>query len=115
MYNELLLFRNELKNKLIYKYKLLGILTQLIYSKKIFKKNSEISEFLNDVFGIMFKDYILKSRTNIVANLTKHILSSENKNDSIKKLYTFIENKIEQLKREENIKEIKNEFDGWIR
>ena len=41
MYNNLLLYRNELKIKSIPKYKIVGIVTELLYSKKIFSRNSE--------------------------------------------------------------------------
>ena len=38
---KLVLFRNELKNKIIYNYKLSGIVSELLFSKKIFNKNIE--------------------------------------------------------------------------
>ena len=39
MYKELILFRNELKNKFIPKYKLIGIVSELLFIKAdIFKK-----------------------------------------------------------------------------
>ena len=41
MYNSLILYRNELKNRIIPKYKLIGIITELIYSKDIFAKNKD--------------------------------------------------------------------------
>lgn len=77
MYANLVLFRNELKNKKVSKYKLIGIITELIFSKEIFKKNSEISEFSESVLGIVLKDYILKSRTMVVAHVSKKIVGME--------------------------------------
>ena len=46
MYKELILFRNELKNKFIPKYKLIGIVSELLLSKQIFLKNMDIEDFL---------------------------------------------------------------------
>ena len=45
MYKELILFRNELKNKSIPKYKIIGIVSELLLSKQIFAKNADIEEF----------------------------------------------------------------------
>lgn len=50
MYDNLILFRNELKNKNVSNYKLIGIVTELIFSKEIFKRNSEISAFIQEIF-----------------------------------------------------------------
>lgn len=50
MYNNLILYRNELKNKNIPKYKIVGIVVELIFSKEIFKSNKEVGIFLKDVF-----------------------------------------------------------------
>lgn len=114
MYTNLLLFRNELKNKSIPKYKLVGIVVELLLSKEIFKRNSEIATFVKDVFNIDFKVYILKSRTMIVAKLCRDIHNLDNLSCCRKKLYDFVDFKIEQFKKDGNIKDKKNEFDGWL-
>ena len=62
MYKELILFRNELKNKSIPKYKIIGIVSELLLSKQIFAKNADIEEFLSDVFGMKFKAYGIRMR-----------------------------------------------------
>ena len=62
MYKELILFRNELKNKSIPKYKIIGIVSELLLSRQIFLKNADIEEFLSEVFGLKFKTYLFKSR-----------------------------------------------------
>ena len=46
MYTNLILYRNELKNKNIAKYKVIGIVAELLLSKKIFNKNVDIEKFL---------------------------------------------------------------------
>lgn len=38
MYKNLILYRNELKNKVLPKYKILGIVTEIILSKELFQK-----------------------------------------------------------------------------
>lgn len=115
MYTSLILYRNELKNKNVPKYKIIGIVTELIYSKVIFNKNKDIFNFIKDIFGIELKDYILKSRTMIVAKISRIIINSENIIEYKKELYEFINLQIEILKKTEDIKDKKNEFDGWIK
>lgn len=112
MYTDLILFRNELKNKTIPKYKIIGIVSQLLLSRKIFSSNMDIEKFLKDIFELEFKTYVFRSRTLIVARVTREILSSENDNVYKNKLYDFVQEKIENLKEE--TKNEKNEFDGWI-
>lgn len=112
MYTDLIIFRNELKNKTIPKYKIIGIVSQLLLSRKIFPANIDIEKFLADIFKLKFKTYLFKSRTLIIARMTREILSSENDNIYKNRLYQFVQEKIENLKAE--IKNEKNEFDGWI-
>lgn len=109
----MILFRNELKNKTIPKYKIIGIVSQLLLSRKIFPENIDIEKFLKDIFELEFKTYLFRSRTLIVARVTREILASENDNVYKNKLYNFVQEKIEILKEEEARNE-KNEFDGWI-
>lgn len=108
----MILFRNELKNKTVPKYKLIGIVSQLLLSRKIFPANIDIEKFLEDIFQLEFKTYLFRSRTLIVARVTREILSSENDSVYKNKLYNFVQEKIENLKEE--TKNEKNEFDGWI-
>ena len=114
MFTNLLLFRNELKNKNMPKYKLIGIVVELLLSKDIFKRNSNIATFLKDVFDIELKEYILKSRTMIVAKVCRDIHNSNNLSSAQKRLYDFVGLEIEQLKKSGNVKPKKNEFDGWL-
>lgn len=115
MYTNLILYRNELKNKNIAKYKIVGIVTELIYSKIIFKKNKDIEEFIKDVFNIEFKSYIVRSRSMITSKVVKLIINSENNAEYKNKLINFINLQIEIIKESKDIKDKKNEFDGWIR
>ena len=111
MYKELILFRNELKNKFIPKYKLIGIVSELLLSKQIFLKNMDIEDFLMEVFGLKFKAYLYRSRTMIVYRVTKEIIAMEKDNEYKNKLYKFIQKKIDEIGDE---KKEKNQLDGWI-
>ena len=113
MYNNLILYRNELKNKNIPKYKIVGIVVELIFSKEIFKSNKEVGIFLKDVFNIEFKGYVMKSRAIIVSKVCKEILNDMN-SEYRNKLIEFINKQIEFFKNSNNIKEKRNEFNGWI-
>ena len=112
MHNNLLIYRNELKNKIVSNYKMIGIISELILSKVIFKRNADIKSFLSEILFIECKDYIMKSRTMIVAYTIKKIVYNET-NIQKKKLIDFINNKIEET-RDESISVKKNEFSGWI-
>lgn len=115
MYTNLILYRNELKNKNIAKYKIIGITAELIFSKKIFQKNRDVEKFLKDVFNIEYKGYVMKSRTMVVARVSREILSYEDNEVCRKQLVQFINMQIDIIKNEENIKDKKNEFNGWIK
>ena len=112
MYNNLLLYRNELKIKSIPKYKIVGIVTELLYSKKMISRNSEIIAFLQEVFSIEYRSYVFKSRTLIVAKTCRYIEETESTTSFQKKLYKFVCEQITNLQDDENPK--KNTFDGWI-
>lgn len=114
MYTNLLLYRNELKIKSIPKYKIIGITTQLLFSKKIFARNSDINDFIKDLMDIEFKSYVLRSRTLIVAKTCRNIENMENYSLFQKKLYKFVCDKIERFQSEEGMNKQKNDFDGWI-
>lgn len=112
MYNELILFRNELKNKSVPKYKIIGIVSELLLSRQVFPRNKDIQEFLKEVFSLEFKEYLFKSRTLVVARVTREILIMERDTTYKMKLYKFVQQKVDDLKATD--KKEKNQFDGWI-
>ena len=95
MITNLVLYRNELKNKTIHTYKLLGILNELILSKEIFESLDEISMFIEKVYNLEVKynskDLYLKDINNLVINKNKF-----NK----KEILNFINNKIKKYEYE---------------
>lgn len=112
MYNDLILYRNELKNKLIPKYKLIGIVSSLLLSKEIFKNNAAVYDFVKDVFSIDLKPYLIKSRTLTVAKISKLIFSMEDDRSYKNKLYSFIQKLIDSMSDPDKKK--KNQLDGWF-
>ena len=109
MNKKLILYRNELKNSKIQTYKLVGIVCELVLSKEIFKNNTDIEDFIIGVFNLKFKDYLYKSRTLLVARLTREILKNDKYAKQIKLLYKFIVSKIDEDNMNTN-----NQLDGWL-
>lgn len=110
MMKNLVLLRNDLKNKKPPRYKVIGITSELILSKEIFENNKSIIPFLNKVFKVEFKQYVISSRTSIVARTTRIIYNSKDEEYIIYKnnLYKFIDNLVSSNEDE------KNTFDGWL-
>ena len=98
MYSDLLRFRNELKNKYVAAYKLVGIVSTLLFSKEIFKANKDILPFLETMFVEPFSASTKKSRPAMVGKASKLILSNKDTSILKKKLVEFISIKIEELK-----------------
>lgn len=73
MNDSITIFINELKNRLVSRYKLIGISSELILETRIFPKNSDIPPFLKEVFGVTYKEYVIKSRTLMLARVVRQI------------------------------------------
>lgn len=109
---EIITFRNELKSKKPSRYKMIGISSELILSKELFNKNTDIEKFIENVFDEKFKQYVYSSRTNIVARTTRIIFrSSDEQYISQKRQLSIFLNKI--IDDNEN-KIRKNTFDNWL-
>ncbi|MBT2680065.1 hypothetical protein J7E38_13705 [Bacillus sp. ISL-35] len=67
-----IIFKRVLSTDLDY-VDIMGVSVALLYSKNLFKKNQDISSFLKRVFNIDFLPYVMKSRTLIVARITKEL------------------------------------------
>lgn len=107
--NELVIYRNELKNSKPARYKVIGIVSKMLLSKELFLKNTEINEFLKYVFQIEYKEYVMSSRTLIVAR-TVRLIETFSDNDYLilkRRLYKYIDSLITDPTR-------KNIFDGWL-
>lgn len=117
MYKNLIMYRNELKNKIIPRYKIIGITVELILSKELFKKNSDLDFFLNDIFSVQYKEYVMKSRTMIVSRICRLIeTSTEDQYLLIRKnILEFILFAIEEYKKNDNSIGEENLFSGWLK
>lgn len=107
--NELIIYKNELKNSKPARYKVIGIVSKMLLSKELFLKNTEINEFLKYVFEIEYKEYVMASRTLIVARTVRLIeeFSDTDYLNCKKRLYKYIDSKITNTNK-------KNTFDGWL-
>lgn len=77
-------------------------------------RKGEIDKFLKELLEVEFKSYVLRSRTLIVAKTCKLIDNMDSYSNYQKKLHKFVCEKIEQLQKDNDLKEQKNEFDRWI-
>lgn len=66
---------------------LYSILTTVLFSKEDFKSNKDIKNFL-DKLGITLKDYVMKSRTQIIAKVLRIVQKADE--EQIKKFTTQI-------------------------
>lgn len=107
--NELIIYKNELKNSNPARYKFIGIVSRMLLSKELFNKNEEIIDFLKFVIGTEYKEYVMASRTLIVARTVRLIegLADKDYLDCKKRLYKYIDSKIINPDK-------KNIFDGWL-
>lgn len=107
--NELIIYKNELKNSNPARYKVIGIVSKMILSRELFNKNEEIIDFLKYVIEIEFKEYVIASRTLIVARTVRVIeeLADGDYLECKKRLYKYIDSRITNLNK-------KNIFDGWL-
>lgn len=105
MNDNISLYINELKNKIVPRYKLIGISSQCILAFSLFKSNSDLPPFLNIVFNLEFKPYVYRSRTIIVAKTVRYISNcGVAELDLIKKnLYRYL---TESLKKDEQIGQV---------
>lgn len=97
MEGKFLLYQSELRSKNIPRYKVVGIVTEILLSKEVFFKNEDISVFLNNVFGIVYKEYVLKSRTTILARCIRDIYMVDEKEfeEYRKQLLEYVKSDIE--------------------
>ncbi|TYR72701.1 hypothetical protein FZC79_22010 [Rossellomorea vietnamensis] len=117
MNSKLNYYRSELKSKNVPKYKLIGITTELILNTSIFLKNEDIIPFLDAVYNLTYKEYIIKSRTMILARTARDIYKMENKEyeSARKRLLDFVSI---YLEKSAHINEMKNssnnDFSKWM-
>lgn len=107
-------YRSELKSKNIARYKLIGITTELILDNELFLKNEDIIPFLDEVCKLEFKDYIIKSRTMIVARTSREIYKLDIKmyDQLRKRMFKFLNLILD--KEDINSKSGSKDFTKWM-
>lgn len=66
-------YRNiKSKNTELFRMGIYGLITKIILSKEIFKKNSDINKLLN-ILDLKYKKYVMRSRTNIISRVIRDI------------------------------------------
>ena len=98
IYNELVIYRNNLKFKNTYDFNLIGILSKLVFDNII--DNTELKELIENYFCLINK-------------FKKENLAKEKENFQ-KELYKWLCQKIDKIKKENNLKDKPNVFDGWL-
>lgn len=96
---------NEFTQKLI----AIGILNSLIFSKKIFKRNTDVGTFLSDYFQINLSKYMLSSRTTISGKITREIFEIQDSED-LRLFMTTLYNITNKIYSNQDINE-KNMYD----
>lgn len=116
MSNKLNYYRSELKSKNVAKYKLIGITTELILNTSIFSRNEDLVPFLKTIYQLTYKDYIIKSRTMILARTARDIYKMDNKEYEIlrKKLLDFLNMYLEFSDKNKETKTFKSDFSKWM-
>ncbi len=102
---------NIIKNEKSKEY-LVGILSSIVFSKEIFRKNVEIESFLKEIFDIEYLPYVFRSRTTIFARLSKEIILSEqiNYSEISSKLNVFFKTEEKNLNKNRNT----NNISRWV-
>ncbi|MDE1472788.1 hypothetical protein [Eubacterium limosum] len=131
--NEIKKSIDDLKRKFSKKnidlFDMIGSFGILIYTKKIFKSNKELSESLNLIFNIHLPEYIVKSRPLTLARISKIIFElNEDGTDFsniLNKTILIIKEKekvLEEEKKEKNTPEAKKgkkneneKLESWLK
>ena len=66
-----------LKKNDVNKVELMGIMGILIISKDLIRKNIDVGNFVVDVMGVNFPEYVIKSRTLISARVNRILVDIE--------------------------------------
>lgn len=115
--------QNHLKKNNTDIVEIIGIITTLIITKDVFKKNLEVKEFLSNVLGIDFPSYVMRSRTLMAARTSRLLFTVDE--DSLyelkNKIFTYIKN-IDMLdeKNMSNVKKTKKKnenqkLEKWLK
>lgn len=94
---------------------LIGALSQLILNKKVFKRNKELETFLKDVFQVTFLEYVLKSRTLILAKVIRIVTDADEEKTFyyINQFNDFIHKILTNSEADDEKEKSKKYFEYW--
>lgn len=77
----------------------IGVVSVFILSKDVFLKNKDVDEFIQRVFNLKYAAYVTKSRTLMVAKISRNLYyMDENEITSLnRRLDTYLENVLENI------------------
>ncbi len=115
--------QNHLKKSNTDIVEIIGIITTLIITKDVFKKNLEVKEFLSNALGVDFPSYVIRSRTLMAARTSRLLFTvDEEKLYELKnKIFTYIKNNdILDEKNMSNVKKTKKKnenqkLEKWLK
>lgn len=111
--DNVLYYINILNRSDLKKYTLMGLNSEILLSKELFKYNSEISTYLLNVFDIQFRPYVMQSRTMIVARITREIYKYNDKQVSIVRKRMLKYFKSINIKEKSSKSESNNDLLSW--
>lgn len=101
------------------KAELVGLVSLLIYSKDIFNSNKDIGPFIELLFGYNYPDYIMKSRTLIVAKSSRHMnsMDSDSLSNIHKKIsiYLNVKTSTNEQNKSTNNKKSYDKLNTWLK
>lgn len=109
-------YRSSLKQKDIPRFIIIGIMTELIFSDT-FKKENEVSEFINTVFGIEAKNFLNETGKDFKEKAVLETISKINSSDEKeverfrKRLLKFVEKK---FYNGEKVSKTNNNLSKWV-
>lgn len=112
IYNELVIYRNNLKFKNTYDFNLIGILSKLVFDNII--DNTELKELIEKTYNVQTETKDLMQLYFCLINKFKKENLAKEKENFQKELYKWLCQKIDKIKKENNLKDKPNVFDGWL-
>lgn len=99
------------------RYTYVGITIDMILSKDIFTTNKNIEPFLQAVYNLKFKEYVINSRTNICARLIRHLtaLGDEELKKSKMKIVEYLNQYFEGIKNDTKNTNSSDNYSKWLK
>ncbi|WGE70719.1 hypothetical protein NYR79_07620 [Actinobacillus equuli subsp. haemolyticus] len=81
-----------------------GAFVDLLYNKRLFKYNKDISEVIYRVYGIQFKQYVISSRGLMIGKLLKEIIGRKYSKEEVLLIQKIIFDSLNVDKKDMSIK-----------